>query len=378
MKIVFLHVYSEYNAGDAAIVSVMIDDYRTRFPDATIYLSSITKQLHKEFKDALYISSLFYELVYAKDNWIQRIKRLRYAINKIKEADLVIGVGGGYIIGKPGWKSTISLIITLFEFWICKKIGKKVVLYSQSIGPFHNKFQLLLSKYVLNSLDQITVRESISYHQLKQMKVDAPHIKKAYDAAFYFTARTKTRMKNYLMKHGVFFTKPVLGITVRKCFEDERQKDYEQSIVSCAYTAATEYGYKVVFIPHVTAPDQNDDDRNVQQSIRSHIKPHRDIIYLNDRFTYQELKGIYDNLNLLIGTRMHSVIFSLTGFVPVIGLAYEPKTVGIMKQNQLEKWVLNVEEISKQNLLNLFKRLHKEQKNYKKYLLKAYNYVNNI
>jgi polysaccharide pyruvyl transferase WcaK-like protein len=65
MKIVFLHVYSEYNTGDAAIISVMLDDYRARYPGAEIFLSSITDPDKKSFKDAQYISSIFQEAIYS-------------------------------------------------------------------------------------------------------------------------------------------------------------------------------------------------------------------------------------------------------------------------------------------------------------------------
>lgn len=393
MKIVFLHVYSEYNTGDAAIVSVMLDDYRTRYPDAEIYLSSITKPHRSSFKNAPYISSFFREAIYTTDSkWrkiIQTIfvsagvffhilfykkigwfipfyfsKELNTFVKHIMEADLIVGVGGGYIIGKKGIESTVSLFLTLLEFWFCKRLAKKVYLYSQSIGPFDNRFQKKMAKYVLNQIDQITVREDISRNLLTELDITVPHIKRGYDAAFYFTARTKTRMMNYLMKRGVFFTKPVLGITVRKCFNDELQQTYEQSIATVACYAQSELNYKVVFIPHVTATEQNDDDRDVEKSIQNHLKRNRDIIFLQDRFSFEEIKGLYDNLDFLIGTRMHSVIFSLTAKVPSIAIAYEPKTVGIMKQLGLERWVIMSEEVTGEKLKTFLAHLSMSKSNY--------------
>ncbi len=387
MKILFLHVYSEYNNGDAAIVEVMLDDYRVRYPDAKITLSSITKPSSVSFNKAPYVSSLFYTAVYKSSVPWQRVwntiwvitgsifhgiffryfkislpfflsKDLQQFVRSLQEADIVVAVGGGYIIGKQSLQSSLSLFLTLLEIWFAKQYGKPVHLYSQSIGPFATGFQKKIARYILNRVDQITLRENLSRQLLTEMNVTVPKIKRAYDAAFYFSAHTKTRMKNYLMKRGIFFTKKVLGITVRNCFPPEQQQMFEQAIAAAAFHAVNELNCKVVFIPHVTAVEQNDDDRIVHKRLQDHIKPNREIVFLYDRFNHHEIKGIYDNLDMLIGTRMHSVIFALTSGVPCLAISYEPKSLGIMKQIGLEECVIIPEEMHTECLIkpldNLF------------------------
>jgi colanic acid/amylovoran biosynthesis protein len=377
MKILFLHVYSEKNTGDAAIVSVMLGKYSKQYPDAEIVLSSITPQKNKAFLGARYISSFFQEAIYTSEIPSQRVLKtlaiifgtlsggiffntpLKEFVRNIKEADLIVGTGGGYIIANNSTHDWITLILTLLEFWFAKRLGKKVILEAMSIGPLQGGLQKKLCSRVLNKLDEIHIREMISYNFVKSIGIETRLLKKSVDLAFFFAPKTKTAMKNYLMKRGVFFTKPVLGVTVKKCFplDDPRQIKYEEAIAGFVNKILQEKDMKVVFIPHVTAKAQNDDDRMIIQRIKPKLVFKEKVILLMDEYSYRDIKGIYENLNWLIGTRMHSVIFALTAQVPVIAIAYEPKTLGIMKTLHLEKQVLQSENITASALYTAFSLL---------------------
>lgn len=377
MKIVFLHVYSEKNTGDAAIVHVMLRKYIQLYPGAEIVLSSITKQQHKSFMDAEYISSFFQEAIYRSDSAKVRALRtfaiclgayfrgkffggrLREFVQHIKSADLIVGVGGGYIQADATVHDWVTLVLTLIEIWFCKREGKQVILEAMSIGPFATNWQKKLAAKVLNQVDTIFVRENITAACLKNIGVVTPTITKAVDLGFYFKPKTKEKMKNYLMKRGVFFTKPVLGITVKKCFalDDPRQRAYEEGIAGFVNQVLKDKDMKVVFIPHVTAKMQHDDDREIIQRIKPLLIYKEKTILLMEEYNYQDIKGIYENLTWLVGTRMHSVIFALTAQVPVVAIGYEPKTLGIMKTLGLEKNVLQADKVTTPALYSAFSAL---------------------
>jgi colanic acid/amylovoran biosynthesis protein len=59
----------------------------------------------------------------------------------------------------------------------------------------------------------------------------------------------------------------------------------------------------------------------------------------------------------MVGTRFHSVIFALTGYVPSIGLEYEHKTSGILRDLDLSKWMLKMSEMRAASLEELFDQL---------------------
>ena len=57
-------------------------------------------------------------------------------------------------------------------------------------------------------------------------------------------------------------------------------------------------------------------------------------------------------MDIFIGSRMHSAIFSLVGNVPTIALAYQPKTLGTFNLVGLEEFVLDIRTFQKKDLQN--------------------------
>jgi colanic acid/amylovoran biosynthesis protein len=229
MKIVFLHVYSEKNTGDAAIVSVMLHKYRQQYPDAEIILSSITPQKNKAFHDAPYISSFFQEAIYTSEVSSQRIlktvtialgalcggifftKPLKEFSRHLKEADLVVGTGGGYIIAKKTKQGWATLLLTLLEFWYAKKLGKTVILEAMSIGPLESNVQKKLTSKILNMLDVIHIRELISLRFLKSIEVNKPQIKKICRSRVLLCAKNENQDEELPHKAGRFFYETGVG-----------------------------------------------------------------------------------------------------------------------------------------------------------------------
>jgi colanic acid/amylovoran biosynthesis protein len=84
--------------------------------------------------------------------------------------------------------------------------------------------------------------------------------------------------------------------------------------------------------------------------------------------SYHELKSLYANLDFLIGTRFHSVIFSLASFVPCIAIEYEHKTGGIMRELGLHRWVIPFEDVTAERLQSLFDELIQNADSYRAYL----------
>lgn len=94
-------------------------------------------------------------------------------------------------------------------------------------------------------------------------------------------------------------------------------------------------------------------------------------VYLDGSYDYQTLLSIYANLDFLIGTRFHSVIFSLTAEVPTLVIAYEHKADGIMKDLGLDKWVIKMENVDSLSIADTFTRLYEEKDIYCEHLKKA-------
>ena len=63
-----------------------------------------------------------------------------------------------------------------------------------------------------------------------------------------------------------------------------------------------------------------------------------------------EMVSLIGRLQLVIGMRLHSLIFAAKASVPMIGLAYDPKIYGFLQYIQ-EPYVFSLEDVTAEKLL---------------------------
>ena len=400
MKILLTQFFSAKNKGDAAITSVMLSELRKIFQESEILISTtadINERL--DFEGAHQIKSLFFFAIYEQKAAIFRILRtlymflittiwsIVYRAIKLKldyilpqdlkillthyiTSDFIIFKGGGYINGRNNMRDNISLLIDMHEILLLKILGRETILYSQSIGPLGNKFQKFVTGWVLNKTDIIFAREQKTIDLLKEIGVTKPQIIKTVDAAFLFTTDKKEEMKGYLKSLGVDTSKKIVGITAREWLDDIAQEKFESELAKFADYLISKMDMQVLLVPQVVDPLHNEDDAAVNNNIRSKIQSTHGIFVIKDGLDHYETKGIYENLDLLVGTRMHSCIFALSGNIPVIPIEYEYKTSGIMNDLGLGEWVIKIEEVTADRLIKMFLKFTAQKDDYLKTLTK--------
>jgi len=166
------------------------------------------------------------------------------------------------------------------------------------------------------------------------------------------------QMKKYLESIGVKFNNNILGITLKKFLSHSKQKRYEESFKT--FIDENSHDNTILLIPQITATEQHDDDRIVSEKVYNKLFSKKNVFLIKDEMNAFSLKGIYENLNYLIGTRMHSCIFSLTALVPTLAIEYEYKTSGMMRDLGLSEWVIKMEDVEPEILNNRFQKLKLE------------------
>ncbi len=399
MKILITHYYSKRNRGDMAILSVMLQLLNKKYPASNIGVltaDKISKNTSLDGADFI-LNSYLYFCIYKSKNFLSRILNVFYVLaitllwasiykflkintsilmpaqirktsNSFLNADLIVPVGGGYLRGSKSIQSNLTLIIQLHSILISIILGKKIILYSQSIGPFENVFQKLITKIILNMVDAIFVRENNTLRTLKSIGVKNKLIYKTVDAAFGFKTNTKNKMKKELSGMGINSFDNLIGITVREWLPDDKQLIFENEIAEFVKYLVNNKKKIVVFIPQVDSSFHNDNDRKVNERIVFKLKNLKNVYIINKNYSHTEIKGIYENLHFLIGTRMHSVIFALTGYVPSIAIEYEYKTNGMMKDLGLKEWVINIEKVNSDILIAIYNKIVISRSSYLKIL----------
>ncbi len=394
MNILLTHGYSKDNRGDAAIVSAMVDKLRVLYPSAVLSLVTLDRfQQGAKFEGVDLLHAFFYSAIYTSRSTLFRILRtikmlattLIWAalfrllgteidlllneneletIRAYKNAHTILAVGGGYLVGKNTLHDTVTVIVQLHAIIVGVILKKPVVLFSQSIGPFGNWVQQVLSSFVLNMVSIIMPREPLSTANLRELKVVKPNIAETADVAFLFESSGQAEVKQILSKLGVQDLTKLVAITVRNWLDIEKQESYEQAVAKFAQYLVTQ-GYTVLFVPQVTSAFHNDDDTVVNDRIKVLLTSGQQSIYfLPNSFNFRQTKSVFEICKYVVGTRMHSVIFALTSRVPALAIAYERKTVGIMSSFGLQEYIIPMEQVTAELLEQNFLKLNSHHAEY--------------
>ncbi|HJP96678.1 MAG TPA: polysaccharide pyruvyl transferase family protein [Candidatus Saccharimonadales bacterium] len=379
MKILITNVYSYKNKGDAAIVVSLIKEIRRVFGQDTDILAQTADIKHDEGKyDVPVTQSLLWTLLsrVRDDNIIKRLyvpikgicslslylffvnafqKELRFLLNRDmkqfvdenKQADLVIACGGGYLRTAHGsLRETILLFVTCLNFLTAKYLGKQVYLYSQSIGPVHGSLQEKMLKFTLDRVDIVQPREDVSVAYLQKLGIKAQVVPTA-DAALLLggTGIFPERVAKLDEQ------KMHVGLTVRKWFKDKAQLEaYESAVAQNIDYLIEKHNAQVFYIPQVIAENFGDDDRIVAKEVWEKVQ-NKDLFTVVDADLHPfEVIGLCGAMDIFIGTRMHSNIFSLISKVPVVAIEYEHKTRGIMRGLGLEDLTIDIKDVTPQTL----------------------------
>lgn len=296
-------------------------------------------------------------------------KGLVNGFNELYSADVFVIKGGGFLhtYGKLG--DLYYLWFGLYYVLFAKRLGKKVIMLPNSIGPITGKLNKLFIKYVFKKIDLIYVREKVSLKCLNDL--DIFNVRFAFDLGYY--ARPyENRISSSVISDSSLMKRKV-GITVRpyrfpkSTDPKEQYKKYIEAFVSfCNKNKENNIFY---FIVQVKGPSAHETDRIAIDDIVCGLID-VDYIIIDNDMNYKELLEVYAEMDFLIGTRFHSVIFSQLMNTPAIAIAYGGnKTRGIMQEIGLEEFVEDIENLSCEKIEGCFKSLLEQQDMYKEKLI---------
>lgn len=392
MKFIIVNSFHRDDKGDAALLHVLIDQLKSIDETADIAIASMENphdfptfyrgrnigsfELHSSshiykapwhlfMKAYLFASMVFVGACRGRGGWLFP-REVRKIFRECQAADLVVSVGGGYFITKKDLGSRLHLLFALQTLILCKKIGRKVITAPVSVGPFQKSYEAKYAAWLLKKIDHVFLREDISKKYFLDSTNQLPsNIHRAPDSAFAFLPAGEYDIRSIV---GAIGGELVLVISVRNWMEKEKQDIYEQAHADLIDHIAKNYlNIKPVFIPQCTFPHADDDDRSVAERIVARTKSKK-VHVIKEDIDYIKVKLAYANADLIIGTRFHSMVFGLAYFVPGIAIEYEHKTRGIMQDLGLEKWVININDVDTDGLVNLFESLVKEKEIYRQHL----------
>jgi L-malate glycosyltransferase len=294
--------YGFDNLGDDAMLMGIINSLKEYHPHLRILILS-KKPIQTRLKTG--------------HNTINRIN-LFFILHTMRNSRLFLNGGGNLI---QDTTSTRSLMYYLGTILLAKVLGMKVMIFGNGIGPLNKKFNQKISSFVLNKIDAITLREKISLHVLKEIHVTSPIIALTADPALTMDAKETRPQKNILFEYGIPLENNLIGYSIRNCRGD---KNSIRALSKIADYLTEKYDTIPIFIPM-----HHQNDVKTAQVIARKMKNKAYVI--TEKYEVNDILHLISKLQLLVGMRLHSLIFALKLEIPVIGISYEPKVEGFLE-----------------------------------------------
>jgi len=283
----------------------------------------------------------------------------RKTLKAYTEADIVLSIGADVLAETYGFGPFVG---ELYEILLAILLKKPVIIYAQTIGPL-SKIGALLLRFVLNNINLITVRGKISRDFLWTIGVNKPPIYLTPDPAFILQPASHERVQEIMLRENIArYTGPLIGITVSHTiyrrlsnFRSMKEKfDNYVKLMSQIVDYLTEkLNANVVFLPYfVGLGIEREDDISIATRIYRRVKNKNKVYLMVNEYTPEELKAVVGRLDLLIGTRMHSIIHATSMFVPTIGIDPTYKVREVMGMLGQDKHVCNIGSLDLDELIS--------------------------
>ena len=304
-KIVISGYYGFNNAGDEALLTAILASLRAVEPkaDITVISGNPGNTIAKHQVKSLY-----------------RFAAVRL-LRAIGEADLVNSGGGSLLQDVTSMR---SLLYYLSIIAAAKWKGRKVMLFAQGIGPIRNRFMRVLTRMVVNKADLITVRDRDSAEELERMGVSAVKVDVTADPVLMLNPESRVAGKTILKEAGLDPYKPIIGVSVRVWPDNQRCL---KQLAAALGTLSEKYNAQIAILPLQVSMDLKD-----SQLLQSYLPDIRNkVTLLQGDYSTEEFLSIIGSFRLLIGMRLHALIFAAVMKVPLMAISYDPKVDSFLK-----------------------------------------------
>jgi polysaccharide pyruvyl transferase CsaB len=243
-----------------------------------------------------------------------------------------------------------------------------VMIYAQGIGPVNKQINKKLIKWILNKVDLITVRDKSSKELLENLGVVKPSIYVNSDPAFLLKKKNINHIiDNYPYIRELIHSdnRPLIGVSVREY--KSNGSDLKRIFAQVADYLIKNYQAKIIFLPF-----QFDEDVHISEEILSLMKNKAEVLKI--KLEPEELLSVLSRLSLVVGVRLHSIIFSSIANIPFIAFKYDPKVKYFVEDLGLSELLLEIDkDISLKNIQEKIEYIRENNDKIKNILLKKVN-----
>ncbi|CAM3999539.1 polysaccharide pyruvyl transferase CsaB [Alkalicoccus chagannorensis] len=238
---------------------------------------------------------------------VQAVNRWKFGevYQALRGADRLISGGGSLFQDQTGPKSVVYYggVIKL-----ARLAGTPVTVFAQGIGPLNSRASRAAVKNVMQRTDDIYVRDEASRQLLKDIGV-TKEVNVVPDAVFAWEPSIP----------AASYEAPYVAVSVR----DWPKADRHLQKTAETLDALIDEGHRIVFVPMHGEADAKASAKVI--SYMHHTGTEQGPFIADAGMTTEETWSIIGHADMLIGMRLHALIFAAAAGVPFTALSYDPK-----------------------------------------------------
>ncbi len=302
--------YGFENAGDEAILRCMAGHLRALRPDLDIAVASGNPQR----------TAARYGVRGVPWNDIQAVR------GAVEHCGLVLVGGGG--IFHDYWGVDPDTFLT-DRHWgpvyfagpalLAMLHGKPLMLYAVGVGPLVSEHARAFTRAACDAANAITVRDAGSKELLESLGADGGKIAVTADPAFAFTPDRGAPAGGPPPGPA-----PIVGVSLRPWTLGAYPEFWQREVAAALDAFLEEHGGSILFLPFQTHPGERENDRAVAERVRSWMRAPEAARLLPDS-SPEALYAATQACDVVLGMRLHSLIFAFLNRRPFVALSYDPK-----------------------------------------------------
>jgi len=299
-RVVISGYYGFDNLGDEAVLAATVAALRQERPDAGIVVLSGNPRGT------------------ARALGVEAVARARLGRvgGILRGCDLFLSGGGSLFQDATSWRSPWYYLGVL---GLALRLARRTAVYAQGIGPLRGRAVRLAAQRLLNAVDLIIVRDPDSLGSLDALGVDRSPAALAGDPGLLLTPDRSPRV---LAEQASWGQEGVpAGLALRPWGDDA----WGDVVVAAARAVAERHGVRWICLPMHRSQD-------LALVERAAARIGFGARALREPVTPREMVALIGGLHLIVGMRLHALIFGATQGVPLVSLAYDPKVGAFVRE----------------------------------------------
>lgn len=326
-RVIISGYYGYGNSGDEAVLHAILQSLRKECEKAGISVAPIVLSINPQATSLMH--------------GVKAIHRfnIRQILKNIRRCDGLIS-GGGSLLQDITGRMTIPYYLSVIK--LAQWFGKPTFIYAQGVGPIETKSFYPFIRYIYRNCEYISVRDRESGELLQEIGIDPARIDIVSDPAMGIAAGSRTDSRDAAVHTAGDVHEPgdshhadsadaerpmLIGVSVR--FWHPHREDLQRLAAALTMILDAEPRARLRFLPfHL--PNDTEASRYVIEQLRPEHRERADIY--SEAVYPQEMLEQVSRCDLLIGMRLHSLIYAAANGVPLLGISYDPKIDHFLNQ----------------------------------------------